>query len=390
MHSFLPVKAQEPDSAEMDEAPEVVLFAAIGLTPAVLTETIWALAEEGPRSVPDRIVVCTTARGKERIEQVFFRDHRWQEFVRELERAFGEDFSDKLRFGPTGDSLRVIPTYRQDRELEDILTTEDNQAVGDFFLEHLRPFAESENIRIIASIAGGRKSMGALLLTVMSLIGREEDRVCHVLVEEPWDRVQGVLFPEKGRGYAHPDDGVLLDAGDMKIHLADIPFVPLRQIFPHEVSRFSGSYRGLLSRLRCRSSRLSEQLQVVLDPARGSCHTAGKSLDLSPREYLFLLSFAVRASEGRGPLATFAQFPEDDARSLAESYRKKDDPGHWSHDALQWLQSLDANEDLRKIAMSIRRKAAQSGVEPVAISRIVPGKGYIGIELSPTQISIKT
>jgi hypothetical protein len=39
--------------------PEVVLLAVTGMSPAILTETIWALAQENPPILPDRIAVLT-------------------------------------------------------------------------------------------------------------------------------------------------------------------------------------------------------------------------------------------------------------------------------------------------------------------------------------------
>jgi CRISPR-associated protein (TIGR02584 family) len=42
-----------------------VLFAVTGMTPAVLTETVWALAHETPPVLPHRIVVVTTTAGRD-------------------------------------------------------------------------------------------------------------------------------------------------------------------------------------------------------------------------------------------------------------------------------------------------------------------------------------
>jgi len=41
--------------------PETILLAVTGMSPAVLTETIWALANEAEPVLPDRVVVVTTA-----------------------------------------------------------------------------------------------------------------------------------------------------------------------------------------------------------------------------------------------------------------------------------------------------------------------------------------
>src|SRR6516164_11043285 len=51
---------------------EVVLLAVTGMSPAILTETVWALAQENPPVVPDRVVVLTTTAGKEQIERQLF------------------------------------------------------------------------------------------------------------------------------------------------------------------------------------------------------------------------------------------------------------------------------------------------------------------------------
>lgn len=43
---------------------KVVLVAGIGTTPAVLTETVWALAHQKEPVVPDEVVVISTKRGE--------------------------------------------------------------------------------------------------------------------------------------------------------------------------------------------------------------------------------------------------------------------------------------------------------------------------------------
>ena len=42
--------------------PHTVLIALCGLSPAVITETVWALAHESPAILPDRVIVLTTRR----------------------------------------------------------------------------------------------------------------------------------------------------------------------------------------------------------------------------------------------------------------------------------------------------------------------------------------
>jgi CRISPR-associated protein (TIGR02584 family) len=39
------------------------------MSPAVLTETVWALAHETPPRIPDRVIVITTIAGRQAIER---------------------------------------------------------------------------------------------------------------------------------------------------------------------------------------------------------------------------------------------------------------------------------------------------------------------------------
>lgn len=48
---------------------QIVLLSVTGMTPAVLTETVWALAHEKPAVIPDRVVVLTTPRGYEQMQK---------------------------------------------------------------------------------------------------------------------------------------------------------------------------------------------------------------------------------------------------------------------------------------------------------------------------------
>lgn len=51
----------------MKSANRTILIAGMGTSPAVLTETVWALAHQEQPVVPDEIVVITTKSGKESI-----------------------------------------------------------------------------------------------------------------------------------------------------------------------------------------------------------------------------------------------------------------------------------------------------------------------------------
>ncbi len=96
----------------MGSHSEVVLFAVVGMSPAVLTETVWALAYEKKPVIPDRVVVLTTTFARKKLrEQLFAPDKKgisgWGHLPRVL-RFEGFDIDGKLKFGLTGDSIKVF------------------------------------------------------------------------------------------------------------------------------------------------------------------------------------------------------------------------------------------------------------------------------------------
>src|SRR3990167_7844235 len=93
----------------------VVLIAVTGESPAILTETVWALAHEKPRVRPHRVIAITTTRGRERLKAELLESGIWKALRKELGAKEGE-----LLFGAS-DSIRVIGSRTESRDLEDIV-----------------------------------------------------------------------------------------------------------------------------------------------------------------------------------------------------------------------------------------------------------------------------
>src|SRR5437667_4833143 len=112
---------QEYGAAQPPTNSEVVLLAVIGMSPAILTETIWALADEQPPVIPDRVVVVTTLQGREQVKQLFVetpalkKQSPWSALRHALEQR-GHDLKGKLRFGATANDIRVITGHDKTSE----------------------------------------------------------------------------------------------------------------------------------------------------------------------------------------------------------------------------------------------------------------------------------
>ncbi len=90
------------------EARRTILVAVMGASPAVLTETVWALAHQEQPVVPDEIVVITTKSGKEPLRTAIMSETPsvWERLKAAL-RKEKIAIDSKLVFGDT--SIRVMP-----------------------------------------------------------------------------------------------------------------------------------------------------------------------------------------------------------------------------------------------------------------------------------------
>lgn len=199
-----------------------ILLAVTGMSPAVITETLWALRQAG-KVWPEEIHVITTAMGKKTLMQSL--PDALASLVQEWKTPplpLREEF------------IHVVPG-ENGRPVDDARSREDQEALGDFIIAKVAELTSDPKTCIHASIAGGRKTMTFYLGYAMSLFGRIQDELSHVLVSDP--RVEGLpdfFYPSfnsrrlTSRGASEPD----MDAKDITIMLADIPFARQRSILP--------------------------------------------------------------------------------------------------------------------------------------------------------------
>jgi CRISPR-associated protein (TIGR02584 family) len=241
----------------------------------------------------------TTSRGRESIRRELFADGVWHALRDSLGVSAGE-----LCFGDTADSIRVFTNAHRVSELDDIASTEDGAAVGDFILENLRQFTETPDVRVTCSLAGGRKTMSALAALSMTLLGRAEDTLCHVLVEPPFD--DPALRPKfhfpQGRSHTTREGSTVADS-QAAIRLHEIPFVRCRNVFRREYGRLPGTFADTV---RLANNRLEEEDMpaVRLAPGDKWCQVDGKPIKLSDDEFDTFWMLLERAIEGEDSISS--------------------------------------------------------------------------------------
>ena len=234
-----------------------VLIAVTGISPAILTETVWALAQEIPRWIPDQVIAITTRTGKAAIEEQLLQGGGWDRLRDALSKQ-GCPVDGALAFGAS-DSIRVIGDGT--RDFDDIATPEESGAAADFLLGVLRQYTEQPDTEIVASIAGGRKTMSALMMSCISLLGRSQDRACHVLADD--------AFVFENRDFLFPKNKKEQKAAN--VQLCEIPFVRVRGWYEKEYSGVPPSYMTLVSRFTQIAPSPANYPKVSLDLNTGIC-----------------------------------------------------------------------------------------------------------------------
>lgn len=222
--------------------PRRVLLAVTGLTPQVLTETLYALAvASAPTFTPTEIHLVTTAEGAERARLSLLDPAAGQ--FHALCRDYG--LSGRIDFSP--ENIHVIADAADAAStLTDIRTPQDNTLAADCLLGHVRRLCADETCALHVSIAGGRKTMGFFLGYALSLFGRPQDRLSHVLVSEPFESLVDFYFPPATPRVLYTRDGRPVHTADARVMLAEIPFVRLRSGLPKEALNHPAPFAALV------------------------------------------------------------------------------------------------------------------------------------------------
>lgn len=346
----------------MSRHKRIILVSAMGTSPAVLTNTVWGLAHQKHSIVPDEIVVFITKSGKELLIQRLFDDGVWNEMRSNLKREKIE-IDGKLVFGAT--SIRVIPDA-EGNEIEDLRTGDDNLRAADFMLSQLRQYTEDSETELHVSIAGGRKTMSALLFSCMTLLGRECDKVYHVLL--PQDLEQGAtpefFYPEPGKTFVSKGATKKLKAKQITTELFEVPFVRMRGWYQEKFNAIPPSYRALVARVQEVAPPAVVYPEIEIDAWNGWATLNGQQVPMSRPCFAMLLLLA----SGVGT--------KEHHRRLLEAHRASNTA------ACDWLASFREGslftnesdiEDIYKTMSNLRGKLKKAGLADA--ESLVPQRG---------------
>ena len=267
-----------------------ILIASIGTSPGVLTNAVWALAHQAVPVIPDEVVVLMTKDGKEPLRRALFEEGVWEEMLFDMRRE-KFDIGGKLVFGEA--SIHMIPDSKGN-EIDDLRTGDDNLRAADFMLGELRKYTEDNGTELHVSIAGGRKTMSALLFSCMSLLGREQDKVYHVLLPPALEGgvTPTFYYPKRGTTYTARVTGKRYKAKDLQCELFEVPFVRMRGWYQEKFKNIPPSYRTLISKVQTVAPPAVAYPDIEIDAWNGWVMLNGRQVAMSRPCFAMLLLLA--------------------------------------------------------------------------------------------------
>lgn len=367
----------------MASTPYRILLVVSGMTPQVITETLYGLHQQTPAWIPDEVRVLTTTTGKTRIVQTLFNGQSGGEgwYYRWL-----EDYAIKKPVVFDAHTIEVIKTT-QGRALDDLRTPQENEAAADYISHAIRAITSDPNTELHVSIAGGRKTMGFYAGYALSLFARPGDRLSHVLVDEPFERLPDFYYPSPVRRLINDGNGGLIDAASARVWLASIPFVPLRGFVDQRDGVLN---KACFSELIALVTQAMCPVTVHLKCAQRSIYIDQRRCILAPREFGFYLWFAKRAKQQESPLAMPHELEprQDYAQELAAAHKQAGT--ELTGSVSEGLTKAYFEQCKSRLSTRLRKEFGPQMAAVIGVATLGErGRSRYGLTLQPHQIVIE-
>lgn len=373
-----------------------ILLLVTGMSPQIVTETLYGLAvnpNNGTSWTPDEVHVVSTNDGLNQIRDRLFDKAHFQRLLQDYNLP-------SIHFNES--CLHKICT-EDGQVLSDLKTPEDNELAANTICEVIRSFTSTNENELHVSIAGGRKTMGFYAGYALSLYGRTQDRMSHVLVEEKFEKcndvINGFYYPTPNTRLVFGKEGVSQDAKDAKnkIWLANIPFVRLRHHLPEKTLLHKAKFSEVVELIALATG----DIRLEINTHTQTILVNNIACKLAPREFAFYLWFAKRAQQKLDAIiAPHKDIPSTEYHNLAKDFLTEYQhvkhvigKGEIGHDAVDntlknGMDRTFFDDRLTNIRKAFKTIYGEETAKRLTINTKRKGTGY-KLDLSTQQIEIK-
>jgi hypothetical protein len=261
---------------------------------------------------------------------------------------------------------------------------------ADAIIERIRMLTADPEIALHVSIAGGRKTMGFLAGHALSLFGRPQDRLSHVLVAESFVSHPDFFYPPKRPRVLYDRMNRPVRSDQAQLVLADIPFLRLRGQLPEELLAAGRSYSETVAEAQAALPPLA----LHLDATTRTAVAGGEAVVLTPAEFAFYVMLAERRRQG---LAGAHWSDPGLQAEIARCYALVVNAWSGDYERFETAGMSKDNFNARKshINAALVRTLGRRRAEPYLVEALAPlgdkGRGRLrpyGLSLPPDAITI--
>ncbi len=264
-----------------------ILLSTTGSSPQVLTETLYALHQSG-RPFPEAVYVITTKSTLDDLVNGLFRDGHLQALIDEYQLP---DFK-------FDESHIWLIEDENGEHIDDAKSIKDQTSMANFITRKVFELTQDEDIRIHASLAGGRKTMAFYFGYAMSMFGRAQDTLSHVFVNNQYEFVRDFWYPTKQPKWIAGKFGQgEIDLSKAKVTLAEIPFVRMRASIEPSLLASLGNL-SFSQTVGMINAGHQQQLNVVIDTSAKLVSSLGVDIKLTAKEMAFYIWLYNKGEKG--------------------------------------------------------------------------------------------
>lgn len=282
-----------------------ILICVSGLTPQIVTETLFCLAVKEKTPIHE-IYVLTTKRGR---DVILGKDKHpatpKTPLKKEIENLCAKYKINRPAFAEN--EKHIIVAKEESIELSDIRTDKDNILFPNKVSEFIRLKSANPNSTLYCSITGGRKSMSVHIANSLSIFAREQDKLLHVLTKEE-NEFKGFYPTNKQE--------------EKDLQLSEIPFVRLRSLLAADIKQeklLKLSFDEIVKHTQNQLKVLAPSNKMILDIERRELRFGNDTIIFEPMEFLFYYFFVDLKERGTGNIS-ISQFYSSETKDKFYEY----------------------------------------------------------------------
>lgn len=323
-----------------------ILVCVSGLTPQIVSETFYCLAVQ-KKIVIDEIYVLTTKRGRDVILGIDDAHYTPKSVLKKELINLCAKYKIKMPLFENNDS-HIITAKEESLELSDIRTDKHNILFPNKTCEFINKLSSDPNSTLYCSISGGRKTMGVHLAFALSLFGRENDKLLHVLTSEE-NEFKG-FYPVNKKE-------------DKALELAEIPFVRLRSVTllkDEKKSKSKLKYAEIVKLTQNELHKVSDVNKLIIKINEKEITYGDNTVKFEPQEFAIYFKFAEQKVEGVNKISIHHIISTEFAYSLVDFIKENYEYYYFSEEIKNpWWKSGFTAENFRSKRAKINKKLSE-------------------------------